>query len=145
MVSVLCPAAILLPLGQFWFAWTSSPSVHWIWPILAGIPFGTGATLGFIYALNYMAYSYGIYAASALAGNTVVRCVLGSVLPLAGPAMFGALGTSWAGSLLGFLLVLMAPVPFVFYFFGARIRVKSSVIKEARAEEARLKNEAIRG
>jgi hypothetical protein len=28
--------SILLPIGLFWFAWTSNPKVHWIAPILAG-------------------------------------------------------------------------------------------------------------
>lgn len=74
MISIVCIAAVLCPLGQLWFAWTCVPtSVHWIWPILAGVPFGAGNTMVFIYASNYLAHSYGIYAASALAGNSVAR------------------------------------------------------------------------
>ena len=26
----------------FWFAWTARPSIHWIVPVLAGIPFAFG-------------------------------------------------------------------------------------------------------
>lgn len=33
-------AAIVLPVGMFWFAWTVQPSVHFILPILALAPFG---------------------------------------------------------------------------------------------------------
>lgn len=51
-------------------------------PILAGIPFGAGNGGVFIYASNYLVQSYGIYAASALAGNAVLRSVLGATLPL---------------------------------------------------------------
>ena len=40
MMSVVCIGAIASPLGQLWFAWTCVPPVHWIWPILAGVPFG---------------------------------------------------------------------------------------------------------
>ena len=40
MMSVVCLGAIASPIGQLWFAWTCIPPVHWIWPILAGIPFG---------------------------------------------------------------------------------------------------------
>ncbi len=46
-----------------------------------------GNTLSFIYGSNYLAGSYGIYAASALAGNAVTRSFFGGTLPLAGPAM----------------------------------------------------------
>ena len=49
MVSVICIAAILIPVGEIWFAWTGKPDVHWIVPILAGIPFGTGNCAVFIY------------------------------------------------------------------------------------------------
>lgn len=59
MVSVVCIAAVLAPIGELWFAWTCVPPVHWIWPILAGIPFGAGNTGVFIYASNYLAQSYG--------------------------------------------------------------------------------------
>lgn len=31
MVSVVCIAAILIPVGEIWFAWTCTPNVHWIW------------------------------------------------------------------------------------------------------------------
>jgi hypothetical protein len=38
--------SILCPIGLFWFAFTVFPSVPWIVPILAGIPFGCGVVLG---------------------------------------------------------------------------------------------------
>ena len=41
MMSVVCIGALASPIGELWFAWTSTPPVHWIWPILAGILFGT--------------------------------------------------------------------------------------------------------
>lgn len=87
MISVVCIAAIAVPIGEIWFAWTCTPNVHWVWPILSGIPFGAGNGAIFIYASNYLVHSYGIYAASALAGNAVLRSAVGGCLPLAGPQM----------------------------------------------------------
>lgn len=86
MVSVVILGAILFAVGQLWFAWTCMPNFHWIVPILSSIPFGAGNACVFIYASNYMAQSYGIYTASALAGNMFFRSVMGACLPLAGPA-----------------------------------------------------------
>ena len=86
MVSVVCIASILIPTGEIWFAWTCTPNVHWIWPILGGIPFGAGNAGVFIYASNYLVQSYDVFAASALAGNAVLRSIMGATLPLAGPA-----------------------------------------------------------
>lgn len=46
--------AVALPIGLFWFAWTNSPSVHWIVSIAAGAPFGFGMVLVFLSIMNYL-------------------------------------------------------------------------------------------
>jgi len=84
-----------------------------------------------------LAYSYGIYAASAMAGNAVMRSFLGGTLPLAGPSMYRALGPNWAGTLLGILEVLIIPIPFLFYRYGGRIRERSTLIRQMREDEER--------
>ena len=138
MMSVVCIAAVLIPIGQLWFAWTCLPaSIHPAIPIAAGIPFGCGVGAVFIYASSYLVHSYGIYAASAMAGNAVIRSVLGGVLPLAGHPLYDKLGAHWAGTLLGLLVVAIMPVPFAFYRYGHKIREKSSLIREMREIEQR--------
>lgn len=137
MVSVVCIAAILLAVGEIWFAWSCTPDVHWIVPILAGIPFGAGNAGVFIYSNNYLVHSYSIYAASALAGNALLRSIMGACLPLAGPAIYSALGPHWAGTLLGLLEALCIPIPFVFYFKGAKIRKMSALIRSMQEDKQR--------
>ncbi|KAI9748529.1 MAG: hypothetical protein M4579_007200 [Chaenotheca gracillima] len=139
MVSVVCIGSICAPVGQLWFAWTCVPtSVHWVLPILAGIPFGAGNAIIFIYSSNYLAHSYGIYSASAMAGNTVIRSIVGGTLPLAGPAMYATLNPHWAGTLLGILEVLLIPIPFVFYKYGHRIRGRSTLIQSMQRDKEKL-------
>lgn len=138
MMSIVCIGSILCPAGQLWFAWTCYPTtIHWALPIAAGIPFGFGNCVVFIYAGNYLAYSYGIYASSAMAGNAVLRSLLGGTLPLAGPPMYRAMGPNWAGTLLGLLEVAIIPIPFLFYKYGHRIREKSAMIRALRENEER--------
>ncbi len=96
-----------------------------------------GNTLCFIYGSNYLASAYSTYAASALAGATVMRSIFGATLPLAGPALYTALTPRWAGTLLGLLEVVMVPVPFVFLRYGERIRGRSRVIRMMREERER--------
>ncbi|CAG8898269.1 unnamed protein product [Penicillium egyptiacum] len=139
MVAFVCICATMIPVGELWFAWTCSPaSIHWIVPMLAGIPFGAGNTGVFIYASNYLTHSYGMYAASALAGNSVIRSILGGVLPLAGSSMYASLGPNWAGTLLGVLEVVIVPIPFVFYKYGHKIRMKSPLIVRMQEEKMKL-------
>jgi MFS family permease len=143
-VSVVCIAAFLAPIGQLWFSWTCTPPVHWIWPILAGVPFGMGNSAVFIYSSSYLTGSFGIYTASALAGNAVVRSMMGGTLPLLGPIMYQNLGPHWAGSLLGFLQILIIPIPLAFYKFGGKIRERSALIRQMRADKMRLDGKARR-
>ncbi|KAJ5083660.1 hypothetical protein N7456_013087 [Penicillium angulare] len=139
MVSVICICSILIPIGELWFAWTCAPaSIHWIVPLLAGVPFGAGNTGVFIYAQNYLTGSYGMYAASALAGNSVIRSILGGVLPIAGTYMYNSLGSNWSGTLLGLLEVVIVPIPFVFYKYGHKIREKSTIIVRMQDEKKKL-------
>lgn len=46
--------SILLPVGLFWFAWTNSPSIHWIVSIIASAFFASGLVLVFLSLMNYM-------------------------------------------------------------------------------------------
>jgi hypothetical protein len=71
---------------------------------------------------TYLVDAYTIYAASAMAANTLFRSLAGALLPLAGPKMYETLGLGWGNSLLGFIALAMTPLPIVFYIYGERIR-----------------------
>lgn len=142
---VMAIGAVLTPIGQLVFSWTCLPaSIPWAVPIAFGVPFGAGNSISFIYVSQYLAGAYGIYAASALASNALMRSIFGAMLPLAGPRMYAALTPQWAGTLLGLLEVLMVPVPFIFWRYGARIRAKSRVISQMREDQARMEEKRVR-
>lgn len=138
LVSVMCVGALAVPVGEFIFAFTSLPPVPWIVPILAGIPFGMGNTIAFAYSNAYLANAYGVYAASALAGQSVLRSLAGGALPLAGPVMYDKFGPKWAGLTLASFELLLVPIPFVFWRYGASIRNRSHMIAQLRKDQERL-------
>lgn len=111
-------------LSMFWFGW-SAGRTHWIVPLLAGIPLGGGVVSVFTASLSYLADCYTIYAASAIAANTIARSIFGAVFPLFSQQMYRALGVAWASTLLGGLGLLLVPVPFLFFKFGKQIRSRS--------------------
>lgn len=78
-----------------------------------------------------------MYAASALAGNAVLRSIMGAVLPLAGPKMYASLGSNWAGCTLGLIEMACVPIPVVFYFYGKKIRSKSNLIRQMQDDKRR--------
>jgi DHA1 family multidrug resistance protein-like MFS transporter len=42
----------VLPIGLFWFAWTSNPNITWVPQVLAGAPIGFGIFLIFLQGIN---------------------------------------------------------------------------------------------
>jgi DHA1 family multidrug resistance protein-like MFS transporter len=117
---------ILKQVTIFWFAWTGQyNSIHWIVPTLAGVFLSTSILLVFVAFLNYLTDTYLMYAASALAANTVCRSACAAAAPLFTQDMFDALGVGGGGSLIAGVACLLAPIPFVFYRYGEPIRRRS--------------------
>ncbi|GAA5855549.1 hypothetical protein JCM8547_007886 [Rhodosporidiobolus lusitaniae] len=125
----LPPAATggpLIVVAFLWLGWGGYKlSVHWIVPVLSGLPQGIGSVLTFRAIQTYTIDAYGHYSASALAAAVVSRSVAGAVFPLFAPALFHAIGTQWACTLLAGVMLLLCPVPFLFQRYGARLRKNS--------------------
>lgn len=122
--------AVLIPVSLFWFGWTSYRSVHWIVPIIASSFFGAGIYIVILSILNYVVDAYQTYSASALAGVILARNLVGGGFPLFATQMYNRLGYEWASSLLGFLAILLVPIPFVFFYWGKEIRLRSPWARE---------------
>ncbi|KAG9054970.1 hypothetical protein FS842_003636 [Serendipita sp. 407] len=103
--------AVICPLALFWFAFTTYPSVHWVVPIIASVPFGFGMVLAYSSTFTFLVDAYRPYAASALAANSFMRSALAGAFPLFTVQMYHSLGTQWASALCAFLLLAIAPFP----------------------------------
>jgi hypothetical protein len=123
--------SILIPVGMFWFAWTNGPDVHWSVPIIGSGVFGAGIVLIFLSLMTYLVDSYVIFAASVLAANSVLRSLFGAAFPLFTTYMYHDLGVHWASSIPAFLAIACIPCPFIFYKYGAQIRMKCEFASEA--------------
>ncbi|KAI9735346.1 MAG: hypothetical protein M1818_006541 [Claussenomyces sp. TS43310] len=114
--------ACFIPVGLFWYGWSSYYRVFWLVPLLGLIPFGFGMIGIFVPIVTYLVDSFPTYAASALAGLTAVRSLFGCLLPLAGPSMYDSLGLGWGNTLLGFIALILIPAPALIFKYGERIR-----------------------
>lgn len=132
-------SAITIPIGLFWFAWTNSPSIHWLCSVAALVPFGFGLLLIYMGIVNYLIDSYTVYSASVLAGMSIFRYAFGAAFPMFSSYMYRALGIHWASSIPAFLSVLCMPLPFLFYKHGAQIRqrCKYAALSQTRADAMR--------
>lgn len=94
---------------------TTRPAIHWIVPILGGIPFGMGVAQILQSLTTYLMDTYNIYFASAIAATVVLRSTCGAVFPLFSPAMFKALGDERAMSVFACLSTICMPIPLLFW------------------------------
>lgn len=117
--------AALLPIGLFWFAWSSNPDIHWAPQVISGVVIGAGNIVIFFQGINYIIDCYLMYANSALAGNTFIRGLFGAAFPLFATAMYKNLGVAWATSTLAFIALALFPVPILLFIYGAKLRTLS--------------------
>ena len=125
-----CLESALLPIGLFWFGWTSGPSTPWIVPVLALACAQIGIFTIYLAVFNYLADVYHRFASSALAGQSFCRNILAAVFPLITDVMFRRLGYPGAASLLGGVSALLTVVPWVLLFYGPAIRARSKIASE---------------
>lgn len=111
-----------LPISLFWMGWTSYSSVSYWSPLVASVAFGFSVQGIFISSYAYLIDSYELYAASALVSATFFRYLAAGALVIVSIPMYGNLGVHWSLTLLACISLLMTPVPYVFYKYGARIR-----------------------
>jgi MFS family permease len=126
-LTLLLPAYCLIPTGLFIYGWTAQYKVQWIVPILATVLIGIGNIAVFMCVSLYLIDAFTFYAASALAANTVIRSVMGAVLPLCGQKMYDTLGLGWGNSLLGFIGLALLPVPWAILKWGEFLRKKYEI------------------
>ncbi|KAG2133289.1 major facilitator superfamily domain-containing protein [Suillus clintonianus] len=131
-----CVAAIVLPASMFIYAWTASPKIHWIVPLIALTAFMSAVFVIFQVAFLYLADCYGPYTSSAQAGQSLARNLMALIFPLFTQQMFAGMTYKWGLTLWALLSVLMAPIPWVLIFHGSKIRSHSKISRKIlEAEE----------
>ena len=94
----------LIPIGIFWYGWATEAKAHWIVPIIGTALIGFGTLWVIMPTQLYLVEAFGpAAAASALAANTILRCLFAAFIPMAAPPMYEKLGLGWENSVLGFI------------------------------------------
>ncbi|KAK7961887.1 bicyclomycin resistance protein [Apiospora aurea] len=119
--------SVVMPAGFFIYGWTAEKQVHWIAPIIGTAVIGVGNMIIFMCIQLYLVDAFGLYAASAMAANTLVRSIAGAVLPLAGLPMYERLGIGWGNSLLGFIALSLLPISLVIIRYGEYWRKRFAI------------------
>lgn len=99
----------------------------------------------FLGLFNYLVDAYLFIAASALAATTVVRSLVGAGFPLFAGQMFDSLNPRWASTLIGFIAILMMPIPFALKRYGPMLREKSQFARSFTTLSVPLEEKETKG
>ncbi|KAJ5960899.1 uncharacterized protein N7479_008049 [Penicillium vulpinum] len=121
------PGSLAIPAGLFIYGWSTDKMVHWIVPEIGNAVTGFGMINILMCVQTYLVDAFLAHAASAVAACTVLRSLLGALLPLCGLQLYEKLGLGWGNSLLAFLALVMAPIPILFETWGERLRTKWTI------------------
>lgn len=129
----MVPGSIFLPIGLLMTGWAAQYHVHWI-VVDIGIAFvGAGTILNFQCIQTYVIDAFTLHAASALAAVSFLRSLAGFGFPLFAPAMYSALGYGKGDTILAaFAIAVGCPAPWLFWYFGERIRKASRYADSSR-------------
>ncbi|KIY43121.1 MFS general substrate transporter [Fistulina hepatica ATCC 64428] len=129
-IPALIFASIFVPIGLFWYGWSTQARAHWIMPIIGSGIFGFGIMTGFLPVQLYLVDTFP-YAASALSAASFFRSLLGFAFPLFGSQMYDALGQGGGNSLLGGLAIALGiPFPVYLWFYGEKLRMNGRLTRE---------------
>ncbi|KAK0754875.1 major facilitator superfamily domain-containing protein [Schizothecium vesticola] len=129
-----CAAAPFFVVSLLWLGWTSRKDIHLMVPLAALLPYGFAYQMIFVAMINYLADSYEIYSASALAACGATRSIAGALIPLATDAMVDKLGVARACTVLAGVSAALGLVPVLFIVHGERIRAGSKFSAQIRAQ-----------
>jgi len=119
----IVPGTILSPIGLLITGWTTQNHVFWLVPDIGILLVGAGTIVAFQSIQAYLIDTFTLYAASALAAATFLRSLAGFGFPLFAPTMYNALGYGKGDTILAVAaIVLGCPAPWLFWFYGERIR-----------------------
>ena len=119
---VVLPASLLIPAGLILYGWSAEKAAFWIVPMIGTSLIGFGMICLMMSIQTYLIDAFTIHAASVTAANAVLRSILGALLPLCGLQVYDRLGLGWGNTMMGLIVLALAPVPLVFRVYGQRIR-----------------------
>ncbi|KAI1427684.1 MFS general substrate transporter [Xylaria sp. FL1777] len=122
-------ASVLMPVSLWWMAWSCFP-FRSIWaPIIGSFVFGYSLVAIFTTTYMYIVFVYLNDAGSALGFMTFSRYVVSGALIPASVPWYNNLGPHLVLTIVASLATVMAPVPFILYIYGHKIRAVSKHVQ----------------
>lgn len=127
---LLILGALVAPLIVALYGWV--PQARLPLPLMLGAVMLLGAclTLTFLPLISYVVDAFGLYSASAMTAVIVIRCLMGTFLPLTTTPLVEIAGWGWAFTILAGFSLGLAPIPILVLRYGAQWRQRSPYSKD---------------
>ncbi|KAK3296383.1 major facilitator superfamily domain-containing protein [Chaetomium fimeti] len=114
-----------LPLTVAAYGWAAQLRLPLVCLLFCVCAMGTALMLAAIPLMAYIVDAFGLFAASAMTGIIVTRCLTSTFLPLATAPLVERWGFGWGFSVLAGFSLLLAPIPILMLRYGERWRTFS--------------------
>jgi MFS family permease len=114
-----------LPLSLAFYGWTAEKILPFPLPLVATGLIGFVLIYAYIPLMTYVVDAFGRYSASALTGLIVMRCLMGTFLPLIVEPLVDAYGYGWGMTMIAGASLILAPIPLLVYKYGHKWRQSS--------------------
>ncbi|KAF2473363.1 MFS general substrate transporter [Lindgomyces ingoldianus] len=116
-----------VPAGLFLYGWSAQERLRVMVPLFGIAIFGFGSMSAILFSSTYIVDAYKTHAASATAASSVLRSILGGLLPLFAYKVYSDIKFGQANLLLGGIALALSPVPWLFYKCGEWFRERFRV------------------
>lgn len=121
----------LLPIAVLSYGWATELRLPLVLLLSSTCLIGVALMLGIIPVMAYVVDAFGVYSASAMTGVIVMRCLMGTFLPLTTAPLVDKFGWGWAFTVFAGVILLMAPIPVLMLRYGAYWRRFSKYSRDA--------------
>lgn len=118
-------SALTLPPAVALYGWCAEYRLPLPLLLLSVVWIGLSLMLAILPLMAYVVDACGLYAASALTGVIVTRCLAGTFLPLTTAPLIENLGYGWGFTVLAALGLSLAPIPLLIFRYGPIWRQRS--------------------
>lgn len=116
--------AIAMPLTVVAYGWTAQARLSLAVLLFVSGLLGCFMLLCYLPVTAYVVDALGQYSASGMTALIVVRCLMGTFLPLVCDPLADRYGYGWGFSVLGGVSVVMAVIPILLYRYGTKWRMR---------------------
>jgi hypothetical protein len=124
-----------MPLAVALYGWIAQLALPLPLMLLSVGFLGATLMLAFIPLTAYVVDAFRLYSASAMTGMVVIRCLMGTFLPLTTSPLVDRFGYGWAFTVFAVFSLCLAPIPLLIQRYGWRWRQSSKHTREWRNDD----------